>query len=126
MNRAELAKLAGAAEPATIADARGMASDLARQCGRHVFVTLAAEGLIGAAPDGAVEHIPALPVRGPIDIVGAGDAVSANLACALAAGATMREALKLAGAAASVVIHELGTTGTATVRQIGPLLGAGW
>ena len=33
-------------------------------------------------------HAPALPVRGEIDIAGAGDAVTANLAAALAAGAS--------------------------------------
>jgi bifunctional ADP-heptose synthase (sugar kinase/adenylyltransferase) len=55
--------------------------------------------------------------------VGAGDAVTANLACALAAGAGLREAIELANAAASIVIHQLGTTGTASVAQIGELLG---
>jgi bifunctional ADP-heptose synthase (sugar kinase/adenylyltransferase) len=59
-----------------------------------------------------------LPIRGPIDIVGAGDAVTANLAAALAAGATPHEALELANAAASIAIHQLGTTGTASVEQI--------
>jgi len=87
-----------------------------------VFVTLAERGILGALPDGEVEHVPALPVRGPIDIVGAGDAVTANLTMALAAGATLAEALALANAAASVVVHKLGTTGTATVRELRELL----
>ncbi len=81
-------------------------------------MTLSERGLLAADPAGAVEHVPALPVRGPIDIVGAGDAVTANLAAALAAGATLREALELAAAAASCVIHQLGTTGTATVADL--------
>ena len=59
--------------------------------------------------------MPAHPVRGEIDIVGAGDAVTANLAAALAAGASHREAMELAMAAASIVIHQLGTTGTASI-----------
>ncbi|HAK93749.1 MAG TPA: carbohydrate kinase [Planctomycetes bacterium] len=122
MNRTELAKLAGLADAGGLASVRGLASDLARSRGTRVFVTLGPEGLLGAMPDGSVEHVPALPARGPIDIVGAGDAVSANLACALAAGASLREALKLAGAAASVVIHKLGTTGAATPSEIAPLL----
>ena len=83
-----------------------------------MFITLSEQGLLGAAPDGEVAHVPALPVRGEIDIVGAGDAVSANLAGALAAGATLGEALVLANAAASIVIHQLGTTGTASVEQL--------
>jgi bifunctional ADP-heptose synthase (sugar kinase/adenylyltransferase) len=78
--------------------------------------------MVGASPDGAVEHAPALPLRGPIDIVGAGDSVTANLTCALAAGAALREALELANAASSVVIHQLGTTGTASVPAIQALL----
>jgi rfaE bifunctional protein kinase chain/domain len=122
MNRAELAKLAGRDVPAGIDGVGRLAADLARKNGRPAFVTLAEEGLLGAAPDGRVERVPALPVRGPIDIVGAGDAVSANLACALAAGATLREALELAGAAASIVIHQLGTTGTASRTEIETLV----
>jgi bifunctional ADP-heptose synthase (sugar kinase/adenylyltransferase) len=66
--------------------------------------------------------VAALAVRGPIDIVGAGDAVTANLTAALAAGAALPEALALANAAASVVIHQLGTTGTASLVQIQQVL----
>ncbi|MBM3860259.1 MAG: carbohydrate kinase [Verrucomicrobia bacterium] len=101
-----------------VATGCGSAAELACRNKCPVFVTLAEKGIIGALPDGTVEQVPALPVRGPIDIVGAGDAVTANLAASLAAGATLREALELANAAASVVIHKLGTTGTATVREL--------
>ena len=61
-------------------------------------------------------------MRGEIDIVGAGDAVTANLTTALAAGASLTEALELANAAASIVIHQLGTTGTASPDQIREIL----
>ena len=37
---------------------------------------------------------------------------------ALAAGAHLGEALELAMAAASIVIHQLGTTGTASVAEL--------
>jgi bifunctional ADP-heptose synthase (sugar kinase/adenylyltransferase) len=70
------------------------------------------------------EYVPALPVGGEIDIVGAGDAVTANLSSALAAGAALREALEIANAAASIVIHQLGTTGAATVSEIREKLAA--
>ena len=73
-------------------------------------------------PANAPSMCTAYPVRGPIDVVGAGDAVTANLAAALAAGADAREAMELAMAAASLVIHQLGTTGTASVAQIARLL----
>ena len=118
MNHAELAALTGTERSATLTLAMNAASQLARSHGRPVLITLAEQGIIGADSSGAVEHVPAFPVRGEIDIVGAGDAVMANLTAALAAGATLREALEIAMAAASVVIHQLGTTGTASVAQI--------
>jgi rfaE bifunctional protein kinase chain/domain len=118
MNRAELAAFTGAAEMPSLDEVRRLAGELALRHRRRVFVTLAEHGLIGAGPDGATAQFPALPVRGPIDIVGAGDAVTANLATALAAGGSLDEALRLANAAASVVIHQLGTTGTASVGEI--------
>lgn len=122
MNATELSALTGAPASANLDDLKRTASSLAKNHQRRVFVTLAENGIIGADPDGSVEHVPALPVRGEIDIVGAGDAVTANLASALAAGATLKEALQIANAAASIVIHQLGTTGTASVGQIRELL----
>ena len=123
MNLAELSALTGLPADATsLANISGAARELAKQNGREVFVTLAERGILGAAPNGEVEHVPCLPLRGEIDIVGAGDSVTANLTAALAAGATLREAIELANAAASVVIHQLGTTGTASVPQIRELL----
>ncbi|MGA2034309.1 MAG: PfkB family carbohydrate kinase [Thermoguttaceae bacterium] len=123
MNRAELGRLLDAAPPASVQETIGAALELARRQGRDVFVTLAEEGLLGATPQGESAHLPALPVRGEIDIVGAGDSVTANLAAARTAGASLPEALELANAAASVVVHQLGTTGTASIRQIVETLG---
>ncbi len=116
MNLAELARMAGKSSPAL--DPAEHASALARRNGRPVFVTMAEGGILGAWPGHAAEHVPARPVRGPIDVVGAGDSVTANLAAALAAGASPTEAMELAMAAASIVVHQLGTTGTATVDQL--------
>ncbi|QYM79201.1 hypothetical protein K0B96_00875 [Horticoccus luteus] len=109
---------------------------LAARHGQPVFITLAEHGIIGAAPATppttrptlpsassiVAAHVPALPVRGPIDIVGAGDTVTATLALALAADATIHEAMTLAQAAASLVVHQLGTTGTATTPHLRRLL----
>ena len=122
MNRAEFAVFAGSRSPLQLREIKDQAALLAKNFGKYVFVTLAEEGMVGAAPNGEVELVPALPLRGEIDIVGAGDTVTANLTVALAAGATLREALEIATAAASIVIHQLGTTGTATVSDIEKLL----
>jgi rfaE bifunctional protein kinase chain/domain len=122
MNRTELRSLMGANHDLETAEVRQAAANLAQRNRQAVIVTMAELGLLGAAPDGAVTHVLALPARGPIDIVGAGDAVTANVTAALASGASLQEALTLANAAASVVIHQLGTTGTASLEQIQQLL----
>jgi rfaE bifunctional protein kinase chain/domain len=122
MNAAELSALTGAMDGLTLEQIKETASALARKNGQSVFITLAERGMIGATARGEVEHVQALPLRGEIDVVGAGDAVSANLVASLAAGATVREALEIANVAASVVIHKLGTTGTASVKEIAQLL----
>jgi rfaE bifunctional protein kinase chain/domain len=122
MNRSELAALAGLRGELKLEDAKRAAGELAQKMKRPVFVTLSENGILGADADGQIEHTPALPVRGEIDIVGAGDAVMANLATALSASASIGEGIKLANAAASVVIHQLGTTGTASREQLRDLL----
>ena len=118
MNAAELAELTGASPEAALLSA----TNLAQERSKPVIVTLAERGVLGALPDGPTFRIPAWPVHGEIDVVGAGDSVTANVAAALAAGATLEEALRIANAAASIVIHQLGTTGTATVPEISRLL----
>lgn len=126
MNAAELARMDGGSATGPGAGAvRARAAALAERNGQPVFVTMAERGIVGALPGRHPEHVPALAVRGPIDVVGAGDAVTANLAAALAAGASAREAMTLAMAAASLAIHQLGTTGTASLEQISRLLGVG-
>jgi rfaE bifunctional protein kinase chain/domain len=92
--------------------------EAARKTGHALFVTAAGRGITAALPDGTCAHSPAFPVAGEIDVVGAGDSVSANLTAALAAGASIEEALALANAAASVVVHKLGTTGTASIPEL--------
>jgi bifunctional ADP-heptose synthase (sugar kinase/adenylyltransferase) len=122
MNAAELSALTGASGELSAEQVEAAAAALAGSNGRNVFVTLAARGMLGATANGQVEYMPALPLRGAIDIVGAGDAVSANLTVAMAAGASLGETLELANAAASVVVHKLGTTGTASVAEIRELV----
>lgn len=118
MNRQELAVLTGTSGEMGIPDAMAAAAQMAHSNGRPVIVTLAEAGLIGAWPDAEPLHVPAPPPRGEIDIVGAGDSVTANLAMAVSAGATPAEALKIAAIAAHIVIHKLGTTGTASPDEI--------
>lgn len=117
MNAAELARLSGTAAAGSDA-VKSQAETLANTNGHVVFVTLAEQGIVGALANTPAEYIPAHPVRGPIDVVGAGDSVTANLTSALAAGANLRESMELAMAGASTVIHQLGTTGVASVADL--------
>ncbi len=121
MNAAELGKLAGT-EATDVDQVKQFAQELAIKSQEPIFVTLSEQGIVGAHPHKGTIHVPSLPLRGPIDIVGAGDAVMANLVAALAAGATLEEAMRLAMVAASCVIHQLGTTGTATPDALKRLL----
>lgn len=121
MNGAELALFFGLSGKLSIEQAKDRALALARDYGKNVFVTLSENGMVGANGSG-VEWVPTLPVRGEIDIVGAGDSVTANLTAALSAGASLGETLQIAQLAASIVIHQLGTTGTASAAQLQQLL----
>ncbi len=125
MNAAELGALLGGSAPTSLEAVRTQAGELARRQGRPVYITLSERGIVGARPGLEPCHVPSLPVCGPIDIVGAGDSVTANLTVALAAGADDPEAMELAMAGASEVIHQLGTTGTASVTQLHRRLGLG-
>lgn len=118
MNAAELAAMSGLPVSSDLATVRDAAAALARRNGRPVFVTLSERGMVGALPSGETEWVPSLPIRGPIDVVGAGDSVTANLITALAAGASLLEALELASLAASIVLHQVGTTGAATPADL--------
>lgn len=91
----------------------GGVAQFAHALGRHVFLTRGEHGIDLYAPDGQATAIPAYPVTGPIDIVGAGDSTSAGIACAVAAGATLAEAAAFGNLVASITIQQLGTTGTA-------------
>ncbi len=118
MNRAEFTAWQGLGDDPAIERVAERLAGVVRRIGRPGVVTLAADGIVGATPGGAAHHVLAEPVRGEIDIVGAGDAVTAHLTAMLASGATLEQALRIAVAAAAVVIHKLGTTGTATADEI--------
>jgi rfaE bifunctional protein kinase chain/domain len=122
MNATELGAMLGRAPAESVEEVREAAAELARGSGRPVFVTMAERGIVAAEQGGDTVHVDALPLRGPIDVVGAGDSVTANLAAALAAGASPREAVELAAVASSVVVHQVGTTGAATVEDLAGLL----
>jgi rfaE bifunctional protein kinase chain/domain len=118
MNRTEFATLTKIDPETALAETRSSLEGFAQKIGKQAFVTLAEGGILGAAPGAPACWSAALPVRGPIDVVGAGDSVTAALAAALAAGASTLECMELAMLAASLTVHQLGTTGTASPADL--------
>ncbi|MFQ5435407.1 MAG: PfkB family carbohydrate kinase, partial [Anaerolineae bacterium] len=116
-NRDEAAQAISGAETASPADVTACGLELSRRVGRPVFVTLGAKGIL-VCEGGKMQRLPAAPVAGPIDPVGAGDSATAGIIAALCAGAAPEEAALVGNLAASITIRQLGTTGTATRREI--------
>jgi bifunctional ADP-heptose synthase (sugar kinase/adenylyltransferase) len=94
------------------------AKELARRCGRAVFCTRGGDGIAFVEADGSVRDVPAFPVSGPIDVVGAGDSCSAGITCAMVAGASPESAAAFGNLIASITVQQLGTTGTASPAQV--------
>jgi rfaE bifunctional protein kinase chain/domain len=98
-------------------DKEGLLRRLASISQGPVFMTCGSDGI--SLFDGERHlHFSAIPVSGPIDIVGAGDSVSAAILSSLCAGADLGEAAQLANLVASITIRKLGTTGTASPQEI--------
>lgn len=109
-----------AEEKASGVGSAGMA-ELARklelETGRPVFITRGEKGIFAFDGEEGWE-IPAMPVEGPIDIVGAGDATTTGIVASLAAGATPAEAGTVGCLVASITIQQLGATGTASPEGV--------
>ena len=97
--------------------ARESGAELFRRNREPVFLTVGAQGILLFTEAGC-KHIPAVPVSGEMDIVGAGDSVMAGIVSALCNGAKPGEAALLGNLVASITIQQIGTTGTATPAQV--------
>lgn len=78
-----------------------------------VLITRGEQGMSLFESDGAVTHIPT-DAKEVFDVTGAGDTVLSTLALALAVGAPLSEAARLANLAAGIVV---GIVGTATIER---------
>lgn len=100
---------------------QSVVQQLAQRNQRPIFCTRGAQGIYLAVFDGfrlSCQPIPAYPVSGPIDPVGAGDSTSAGITCAVAAGASWDEAAAFGCLIASITVQQIGTTGTASPEQV--------
>jgi rfaE bifunctional protein kinase chain/domain len=117
-NLAECLKMLNVTDAAGPAEWNRYLRALAERLGRPVFCTRGEHGILLAEPGIEVQRVPGYPVRGPTDPVGAGDATSAGVACAVAAGATFAEAAAIGNLVASITVQQIGTTGTASAEQV--------
>lgn len=92
-------------------------AQLYRRTGQPVFLTIGKRGILTFHAEGPT-LVPGVSASGPIDIVGAGDAAIAGITAALCAGATATEAAQIGCLAAGVTVRQIGTTGTASRRQM--------
>lgn len=74
-----------------------------------LLITRGGDGMTLVEPDGAVREIPSFP-RPVYDVTGAGDTVIAVMALALAAGASLADAARLANVAGGCVVLKFGTS----------------
>jgi bifunctional ADP-heptose synthase (sugar kinase/adenylyltransferase) len=88
-----------------------------KSSGSKVFVTAGEKGVWVLGSEGPV-LVPALLFDGPTDPTGAGDSFTAGAVLALAAGASAVEAALVGTLTASVTVRKLGTTGTASRREL--------
>ncbi|MGQ9456428.1 MAG: bifunctional heptose 7-phosphate kinase/heptose 1-phosphate adenyltransferase [Armatimonadota bacterium] len=100
----------------TLDEAKDCAVDLRKRTGKPVFLTAQEDGIF--VVDDQVINVAAVPVKGPIDPVGAGDSCTAAIVSALCSGASLTEAALLGNIVASVTIQKIGETGTATPSEI--------
>ena len=84
--------------------------------GSALLITRGPEGMSLFLDGAEVVHIPAV-ARSAFDTTGAGDTVVATLALALAAGATLQQAARLANYAAGIVVGKFGTA-TVTLEEL--------
>jgi len=84
---------------------------------KPVFVTVGEKGILLFTEQGE-ERVPAVEVTGEIDIVGAGDSVTAAIVASLCSGAEPQEAALVGNLVASITIQQIGSTGTASRQQV--------
>ena len=120
-NRAEILRAAGVvSDPGEMTEqtVREAALLLASRTSRPVFCTMGEQGILVTQPEQSPQLVPGVPVSGPVDIVGAGDAATSGIVTSLLAGASPLEAAAVGNLVASITVQQLGTTGTASPEQV--------
>jgi sugar/nucleoside kinase (ribokinase family) len=94
--------------------------ELSKLKNRRVFISCGSKGIMVLDENGFPVLIPAVPLSSDmqIDIVGAGDACSSGIVTSLCSGSTPKEAAFIGNLVAGITIQVIGTTGTASRKQV--------
>ncbi|WP_284263322.1 ribokinase [Roseicyclus amphidinii] len=114
-NEAEAEELTGIAVGDRASAERAAAALLAQGVRRGVIVTLGGDGALVIDAEGA-RHVPAMAAGPVVDTTGAGDAFNGGLACALAEGQGLDDALRFATAVAALSVTKQGTAASMPTR----------
>lgn len=118
-NRKELAEASGLSTK-TLDDAMAAAEALRRRHGLGaLLVTLGGDGMVLVTAKDTL-HV-AAEAREVFDVSGAGDTVVATMAGALAAGGDLEDAVRLANAAAGIVVGKVGTAAVYVAELVAAL-----
>jgi rfaE bifunctional protein kinase chain/domain len=90
---------------------------LREQTGGPVLITRGSDGIL-YLDERETQSVAGLPLRAPLDTVGAGDTVVATWAACLGAGAAPADAIQMANLAAAVTVQKLNQTGTASLAEM--------
>ncbi len=120
-NRTETERLLGERLP-DVSSVQAAAGRILESCGTdQVCVTLDAEGAALIGPGDSFRHVPTR-ARDVYDVTGAGDAVLAALAVAVAGGASMADAVALANVAGGLEVERFGCVPITRDEVLGELL----
>ena len=90
---------------------------LCGKSGKPVFLSRSEKGILVLNGDEVLD-VRGVRVDGPVDVTGAGDSATASAVLTLASGGTLEEAALMANLTASIVIQQLGVTGTARPEDL--------
>ncbi len=100
-----------------ITQIKQLVKTLLKSRSKGILLTMGEMGILYADHEQMV-HEKALPLKGPIDTVGAGDTVVASFTAAVLSGASASEACQFANLCAHLSIHKIGETGSANWEEI--------
>lgn len=121
-NEAELANAVGYSLDSEAMLIRAGQELLGRLAADAVLITRGPDGITLFEKDGRYSHIPVTNASEVFDVSGAGDTVVATTMLALAAGAPIIDAVRLANFAAGIVVRKAGTA-TASPEELKRVIG---